>query len=98
MAAAGLLRGVLIVLAVLSNAMLALVALSPTFVSFADSAPSGVTCAGCDAPDVQWALTRAAFRGREQILAIIDGNRTIILGLAAMNVILLVVLSWRTLR
>jgi hypothetical protein len=87
-------RIVLIVLAILINTTLALVVLSPTFVTYGDTAPSGVTCLGCETPNVQWALTRAAKRGRDQILAMIEGDRPIILGLAVTNVILLVVATW----
>jgi hypothetical protein len=87
-------RIALIVLAILMNGTLAFVAMSPTFVSYAEMAPSGITCLGCETPDVQWALTRATKRGRDQILSMIEGDRMIILGLAALNVVLLVVATW----
>jgi hypothetical protein len=88
-------RIVVVVLAILINATFVLVALSPTFASYADTAPSGVTCLGCETPDVQWALTRAAKRGRDQILAMVDGSRVIMLALAAANVTLLVAATWK---
>jgi hypothetical protein len=85
-------------LAGLINAALVVVAVSPTFVPYAETAPSGVTCLGCEAPDVQWALTRAAKRGRDEILPMVEGSRMIILGLTSANVLLVAAAAWKSRR
>jgi hypothetical protein len=79
-------RIALIVVALLSNAALAFVALSPAFVSYADVVPRGIRCAECDTPDVQHALVQAAKAGRQQIIGTIASNKAIVLGSAALNV------------
>jgi hypothetical protein len=37
------------------------------FVTYADAVPKDISCQGCDAPQVQAALARAASAGRSQI-------------------------------
>jgi len=87
-------RLILLAIAVISNALLVLVAIAPGFVTYAELPPSGVACATCTTAEAQLALVRAAAVGRAQVQSLVRPNSWLLFAIALLNVAVVGVLVW----
>ena len=85
---------ILLTIVAVANVVVLARLVGPLIVDIVPRAPEGITCQGCESPQVQRALADAAAAGRRQIQGTSGDIHLWALGLLAVNIIAPIV-AWR---